>query len=169
VTVTTGQIYMLLGLLSFSLLGVLHKVADVKQCRPPAITALLYVWSLLLVLGFVVLRTPSGPAAPSAVVTVALPFGLCAAVAILAFQAGVKHGHIATSWLAINLSAGIPTVASIVIYDEPVSIAKALALALIPASMFLLWKDKQEDERRREAGAPAAAPRVTTAAGGGRS
>ena len=148
--VTTGQIYMLLGLLSFSLLGVLHKLADVKQSRPSAITALLYVWSLLLVLGFVTLRTESGPAAPAAVVSVALPFGLCAAVAILAFQAGVKYGHIATSWLAINLSAGIPTVASILIYDEPVSVPKAVALALIPASMFLLWKDKQEEARKQE-------------------
>ena len=78
----------------------------------------------------------------------AIPFGISASVAILAFQAGVKHGHIATSWLAINLSAGIPTVASILIYDEPVGTAKALALALIPVSMFLLWQDKKQQERR---------------------
>jgi EamA domain-containing membrane protein RarD len=138
---------MLLGLLSFSLLGVLHKVADVKQSRPSAITALLYVWSLLLVLTFVVLRTESGPAAPAAVVTVALPFGVCAAIAILAFQAGVKHGNIATSWLAINLSSGIPTVASILIYHEQLTPMKAVALSLIPVSMFLLWKDKKDAEQ----------------------
>jgi EamA domain-containing membrane protein RarD len=138
---------MLLGLLSFSLLGVLHKVADVKQSRPSAITALLYVWSLLLVLTFVVLRTESGPAAPAAVVTVALPFGVCAAIAILAFQAGVKHGNIATSWLAINLSSGIPTVASIIIYHEQLTPMKAVALSLIPVSMFLLWKDKKDAEQ----------------------
>jgi EamA domain-containing membrane protein RarD len=133
--------------LSFSLLGVLHKVADVKQSRPSAITALLYVWSLVLVLTFVVLRTESGPAAPAAVVTVALPFGVCAAVAILAFQAGVKHGNIATSWLAINLSSGIPTVASIIIYHEQLTPMKAVALSLIPVSMFLLWKDKKDAEQ----------------------
>lgn len=143
---TAGQIYMLLGLLSFSLLGVLHKVADVKRSRPSAITALLYVWSLVLVLGFVLLRTESGAAAPAAVVTVALPFGVCAAVAILAFQAGVKHGNIATSWLAINLSSGIPTVASILVYNEQLTLVKAIALSLIPVSMFLLWKDKKEAE-----------------------
>ncbi len=33
--------------------------------------------------------------------------------------------------------------ASILIYDEPVGVGKALALALIPVSMFLLWKDKR--------------------------
>jgi drug/metabolite transporter (DMT)-like permease len=147
----TGQIYMLLALLSFSLLGVLHKMADVKRCRPSAITALLYGWSLVFVAALVTLGRGTGPAAPPAVVVIALPFGICASIAILAFQAGVKHGYIATSWLAINLSAGIPTVASVLIYDEPVLPGKAIALVLIPVSMFLLWKDKKDDEKRREA------------------
>jgi EamA domain-containing membrane protein RarD len=84
---------------------------------------------------------------------VAIPFVVSASVAILAFQAGVKHGNIATSWLAINLSAGIPTVASILIYGEPVNTAKALALALIPVSMFLLWKDKKAQESASGTGA----------------
>ena len=144
----TGQIYMLLGLLSFSLLGVLHKVADVKESRPSAITALLASSSLLFVSLFVLSGTPTGPAVPMRVAIIAIPFGTAASVAILAFQAGVKHGNIATSWLAINLSAGIPTVASILIYDEPVRAGKALSLALIPVSMFLLWKDKKAQEER---------------------
>jgi EamA domain-containing membrane protein RarD len=148
---TTGQIYMLLGMLSFSLLGVLHKVADVKKSRPSAINALLMSSSLLFVLLFLLFDTPTGMVAPIQVATIAMPFGVAASVAILAFQAGVKHGNIATSWLAINLSAGIPTVASIVIYDEPVGIGKALALALIPVSMFLLWKDKKAQEGRDQA------------------
>jgi EamA domain-containing membrane protein RarD len=145
---TAGHIYMALGLVSFGLLGVLHKVADVQRSRPSPINALLASASLLFVLVFVLTRTASGPAVPMRVATIALPFGAAASVAILAFQAGVKHGHIATSWLAINLSAGIPTVASILIYDEPVSVAKALALALIPVSMLLLWKDKKLQEGR---------------------
>jgi EamA domain-containing membrane protein RarD len=144
----TGQIYLLLGLLSFSLLGVLHKVADVKKSRPSAINALLFSASLLFVFLFVLFRTPAGPMVPMRVAAIGIPFGIAASVAILAFQAGLKHGDIATSWLAINLSAGIPTVASILIYDEPVGVAKALALALIPVSMFLLWKDKKAREGR---------------------
>ena len=143
-----GQLYMVLGLLSFSVLGVLHKVADVKQSRPSAINALLFTWSLLFVFLFVALGNPTGPAVPARVATIAVPFGIAASVAILAFQAGIKHGSIATSWLAINLSAGIPTVASILIYGEPVGAGKALALALIPVSMFLLWKDKKAQEGR---------------------
>ncbi|HEY8548355.1 MAG TPA: hypothetical protein VIL35_00250 [Vicinamibacterales bacterium] len=146
----TGQIFMLLGLLSFGLLGILHKVADVQRSRPEAINALLATSSLLLVFGFLVLGTAGGPAAPASVVSIAIPFGVAASIAILAFQAGVKHGNIATSWLAINLSAGIPTVASILIYDEPVTAGKAMALSLIPVSMFLLWKDKQAQALREQ-------------------
>ncbi len=149
---------MLLGLLSFSLLGVLHKLADVKRCRPSAVNALLYAWSLCFVLAIVTLGRTTGPAVPSRVVAIALPFGICASVAILAFQAGIKHGNIATSWLAINLSAGIPTVASVLIYEEPVLPGKAVALCLIPVSMFLLWKDKKDDEKRREVLADGAVP-----------
>jgi EamA domain-containing membrane protein RarD len=147
----TGQIYMLLALVSFSLLGVLHKVADVKTSRPSAINALLFSSSLLFVFLFVLFDTSTGPAVPPRVATIAIPFGIAASIAILAFQAGVKHGNIATSWLAINLSAGIPTVASILIYDEPVGVGKALALALIPVSMFFLWKDKQAQAWRDQA------------------
>jgi EamA domain-containing membrane protein RarD len=159
---STGQIYMVLGLVSFSLLGVLHKVADVQRSRPPAINALLAGSSLAFVLTFLLFGPAGGPGAPAGVVLVALPFGVSASIAILAFQAGVKHGNIATSWLAINLSAGIPTVASILIYDEPVGTRKALALLLIPISMFLLWKDKQQ-AAARELAAPSGAavsPRV---------
>ncbi len=145
---TTGQLYLLLGLLSFSMLGVLHKVADVKTSRPSAINALLFTWSLLFVFLFVLFGTSAGPAVPMRVAAIGIPFGIAASVAILAFQAGLKHGNIATSWLAINLSAGIPTVASILIYDEPVGVGKALALALIPVSMFLLWKDKKSQAAR---------------------
>jgi EamA domain-containing membrane protein RarD len=147
----TGQIYLLLGLLSFSMLGVLHKVADVKTSRPSAINALLFTWSLLFAFLIVLFGTTTGPAVPVRVAAIAIPFGIAASVAILTFQAGLKHGNIATSWLAINLSAGIPTVASILIYDEPVGVGKALALALIPVSMFLLWKDKKSQAGRDQA------------------
>ena len=68
---STGQIYMLLGLVSFSLLGVLHKVADVQHSRPTAINALLAGSSLAFVLTFLVFGSANGPAAPASVVLVA--------------------------------------------------------------------------------------------------
>jgi hypothetical protein len=146
-----GYLYTIAGLLSFSALGVFHKLADVKGCRPSAINALLYAWSTLF--SFLIMTTFQGahPAAPASVVSIAIPFGISASVAILALQAGIRHGNIATSWLAINLSSGIPTLASILVYHEAVSARKAFALVLIVLSMFLLWVDRSKQERRRAA------------------
>jgi hypothetical protein len=114
----SGYLYMIAGLLSFSTLGVFHKIADVKHCRPAAINALIYLWSLLFAIVVVMLVRRHGLGVPMPVAVIAIPFGVSASVAILAFQAGIRHGDISTSWLAINLSSGIPTVASILIYGE---------------------------------------------------
>ncbi len=143
-----GYIYALLGLMSFGALGIFHKMADTLKCRPSPVNALLYGWSLV----FATLTLAVGPEgwnAPSSVAMLALPFGVSASVAILAFQAGIRFGNIATSWLAINLSSGIPTIASIFIYHEPVGLKRAIALSLIPVSMALLWKDKRDAEQHR--------------------
>lgn len=146
-----GYAYMIAGLLSFSALGVFHKVAAVKKCRPSAVNALIYGWSLLFSILTVTLIRGASPAAPVSVVWIAVPFGVSASIAILAFQAGIRHGNIATSWLAINLSSGIPTIASILIYGEALSTTKTVALLMIPVSMALLWIDKQRDERKMAA------------------
>ncbi len=142
----SGYVYMMLGLVSFSTLGVFHKIAEVQKCRPSAINALLYGWSALL--SFVLITAIQGatPTVPRSVISIAIPFGVSAAVAILALQAGIQYGNIATSWLAINLSSGIPTLASILIYREPVSTRKALSLALIVLSMMLFWVDRKREE-----------------------
>ncbi len=149
-----GYVFMLAGLVSFGLLGVFHKVADVKDCRPSAINAMLYAWSLVFSV-VTVLSINRSVTAPVNVLWIALPFGVSASVAILAFQAGIRHGNIATSWLAINLSSAIPTVASIVIYHEPLGLRKTIALLLIPVSIALLWIDKRREPEGAEThGAP---------------
>ncbi len=144
---TQGYLFMLAGLLCFSTLGVFHKIADVKQCRPAAVNALIYSWSLVLALVVVIFIHRQSPAAPGAVAAIGIPFGVSASIAILAFQAGIRHGDIATSWLAINLSSGIPTVASILLYGESLTPRKSVALLLVPVSMTLLWMDKRRAER----------------------
>lgn len=144
-----GYLYTLLGLLGFSALGVFHKLADTLKCRPSPVNALLYGWSLVFLTISLLMRGGDWQT-PSGVATLALPFGVSASIAILAFQSGIRHGDIATSWLAINLSSGLPTLASILIYHEPVGLKRAIALSLIPLSMALLWKDKRDAERRHE-------------------
>ena len=142
-----GHLYLIAGLLSFSALGIFFKIADVKRCRPRAINGLLYAWSVLIAITLTLVQTNT-VRAPEAVLAIALPFGMAASVAILALQAGVRYGNISTSWLAINLSAFIPALGSILLYHEPIGASKVIALLLIPASMMLLWKDKKDSESR---------------------
>jgi drug/metabolite transporter (DMT)-like permease len=141
-----AQLYLLSGLLSFSALGLFFKIADTKRCRPSAINMLLYAWSVLIA-ATLTWRQSGTAAAPLSVPAIALPFGMAASVAILALQAGIRYGNISTSWLAINLSAFVPTLGSILVYHEPVRALKVVALCLIPISMLLLWKDKLVAER----------------------
>lgn len=142
-----GLVYTLLALLSYSALGLFHKLADVKDCRPSAITVLLYFSSLVYLLLGSVSAHPAA-AAPLTAKLLGIPFGMCSAIAILALQTALRFGNISTSWLAINLSAGVPAVASIALYHEPVSLRKGFALLLIAGAMVLLWKDRSIEERR---------------------
>jgi hypothetical protein len=75
--------------------------------------------------------------------------GSLALCALWSFQEGIKHGKIATSWLIINLSSAIPTVLSIVIYDEPINLKKVGILGMIVAAIVLVWLDRVEDLRRK--------------------
>jgi drug/metabolite transporter (DMT)-like permease len=146
--VSSGLIYTLLALLSYSTLGVLHKIADVKGGRPAAINVLLYLSSLLILLFAGIFTGVSPFTGPLSAKLLALPFGVCSAIAILALQTALRFGNISTSWLAINLSAGVPTIASILLYHEPMNLRKGVSLLLIAAAMFLLWKDKVAENRK---------------------
>lgn len=140
--VHSGNIYLLLAVLSFSGIGVVAKLADVKNSRPSAINLLVYLSSFVFLVAMSALF--SGHAgAPQFVKLLALPFGVSSAVAILALQTSLRYGNISTSWLAINLSAGIPTLASILLYHERLNLRKTCALSLIVVALLLLWKDKK--------------------------
>ncbi|MGH9662795.1 MAG: EamA family transporter [Bryobacteraceae bacterium] len=152
-----GYLYMFLGLFSFSVLGVLHKLAEVMNCRPRMINLLLFGWSTLLVAAFVLLSPGLEKSIPGEVGLIALPSGLGAGLAILTFQAGIRYGKIATSWLIINLSAGLPVLGSIALYHERVDARKAIALVSILISMLFLWKDKRDQEAREAASKAAGA------------
>lgn len=97
-----GYFYIFLGLASFSMLGILHKLADVKKSRPSAINALLFFWSFLLVSLYLMLFKHASFRSPLTVAGIAVLFGISAAIAILAFQEGIRYGQIATSWLIIR-------------------------------------------------------------------
>ena len=83
---------------------------------------------------------------------IAIPFGAGAALALWLFQRGLRYGRIATSWLLINLSAGVPTVLSVVIYHEPLSTRRISVLLLIVVSLALLWWDRKQDMDKAQTG-----------------
>ncbi|HEY7303956.1 MAG TPA: EamA family transporter [Bryobacteraceae bacterium] len=141
VLVHSGNVYMVLAVLSFSSIGAVAKLADLKNSRPSTINLLLYLSSFLVLV--VVALVSHSAASPQIVKLLALPFGVCSALAILALQTALRYGNISTSWLAINLSAGIPTVGSILLYHERLNLRKSCALLLIVVALALLWKDKK--------------------------
>lgn len=146
------MIFVAVALLSFACMGILHKLGDRWQGNPILVAVFTMAFSCLITSFLALYRAGFRlDAPPSKVVLVAIPFGICAASALWFFQAGLRHGHIATSWLLINLSSAIPTILSILVYREPLSARRAAIFALVIVSMLLLWWD-----RKRQSGAPPA-------------
>ncbi len=140
-------LYLLIAVCSLGMLGVLHKVADHRRCRPTAINLFLFLWAGVLLAGVSWIRY--GPAAfivPMPALLVAAACGTCATLAILNFQHGVRYGKISTSWLLINLSTAVPTVLSIVLYSEHVDVKRAFGLVLAIVALILLWYERRQEE-----------------------
>jgi len=135
----SGITFCFLGALSFGLLGSVSKVAERRKCNASVIVVSCCGWAAL----FMLTRTLSignGFSLPSKVVWVAIPFGICAAVAFLAFQRSIAIGKVAVGWLVMNLSAGVPAVVSIWIYKERLTWLKSVAFALALVSLWFLFK-----------------------------
>jgi drug/metabolite transporter (DMT)-like permease len=143
-----GYFLVFWSLFSYGVLGICHKLAERKRCRPQPLSAMLMLGGCLGMNAF--LLSGRGYAVPFKVFCLAFVCGSIALSALWAFQEGLKHGKIATSWLIINLSAAIPTIGSIVIYHEPVSLKKIGILGLIAIAIVLVWLDRLEDMRRLE-------------------
>jgi EamA domain-containing membrane protein RarD len=143
-----GYLLVFWSLFSYGVLGACHKLAERKHCRPQPLAAMLMLAGCL---GMNVFVLPGkGYAVPAQVFYLAFICGSIALCALWVFQEGLKHGKIATSWLIINLSAAIPTVGSILIYHEPISLKKISILGLIVVAIVLVWIDRLEDLRRLE-------------------
>ena len=145
-----GHLFLAISLIALGSIGIFHKIADHYRCRPPAISVTVFFWAGLLSLFYLLAVGDIGliSGMPGTLYLVAGACGFLAATAILAFQAGLRYGEgkIATSWVVINLSTAVPTVLSILIYKEPVSPLKIVALVMVVVAVLLLWKDKRIDE-----------------------
>ena len=140
-----AYLLMAAGLVSFAGMGIVHKLGDRHGAQPlgivlfAMITAAAASFLYTLLFQSAAIRT-----IPPRAMLLAVPFGASAAVGLWLFQRGLRYGHIATSWLLINLSSGIPTILSILFYREPLNWKKLLVFLLVVASLLLLWWDRRK-------------------------
>lgn len=144
-----GYLYLYCGLLSLGFIGVFHKLGDRLKCRPSAVNLALFFWAALILAGVVLAGglAPRLLTMPPSLYALGAICGFLASIAILSFQAGLKHGKISTSWVIVNLSLAVPTILSIIVYHETVSAVRLAAMILIVPALLLIWKDKQIDEQ----------------------
>jgi drug/metabolite transporter (DMT)-like permease len=145
--------FLMLAVFALGLLGVLHKVADFRACRPEAINLFLFLGAAFLMWVAVFVRSGTDVGLPLVLMGVAAVCGFLASIAILNFQHGVRYGKISTSWLIINLSTALPTSLSIFIYHERLSPRRAAGLGLAVLALLILWLERRREEQ--EALAPA--------------
>ena len=82
---------------------------------------------------------------PAKVTGVAIGFGICAAVAILAFQTSIALGKVIVAWLVMNLSAGLPALVSIWIYRERLTVIKCVAFGIALVALLCLFQGKKQE------------------------
>ncbi len=134
------------------MIGVLHKVADHRRCRPEAINLFIFLGGAIAMTALSAWRL--GPArmldVPKPVWVTATVCGILASLAILAFQRGIRYGKISTSWLVINLSMALPTVLSIMVYHEVITARRAIGLLLAVVTLIILWRERVREEASGE-------------------
>src|SRR5947207_14253243 len=127
-----GYLYLYCGLLSLGFIGVFHKLGDRLKCRPSAVNLALFFWAALILSGIVLAGgvTPRLLTMPATLYAVAAICGFLASIAILSFQAGLKHGKISTRWVIVNLPLAVPTILAIVVYHARVVAVRRDAMLL---------------------------------------
>jgi drug/metabolite transporter (DMT)-like permease len=146
--VAGGYFFLIGSLVGFSLLGILHKVADHPSCRPRMITMLLLIWAAALTAVYTLAFDARGLRMPASVLGIGSAAGAAASLALFAFQASLRHGKISTSWLVLNLCIAVPILISIIAYGEALSAGKAVGVAMVFIAIVLMWWDKRIDQSR---------------------
>jgi len=132
------------GLICFASMGITHKLGDRVQAQPLGIAIIAMTTAAMVSLALsTILQGDAIRSIPLTIILLALPFGASAGIGLWVFQRGLRHGHIATSWLLVNLSSGVPTVLSIMVYREHLTVRKMLVFCLVIVSLLLLWWDRR--------------------------
>lgn len=144
-----GLLFCFASAASFGLLACVSKAAERKKCDASVLVTSLLGWATLLM--FLCSATLSSKShLPLKAVIIAIIFGICGAVAYFAFQRSIEIGKVTVGWLMMNLSAGVPAVVSIWMYNEKLTALKLLAFSLALLSVLLLfWGQKVEQQQAK--------------------
>ncbi len=141
-----GLFFCFLGAISFGLLGSALKAAERRKANAAGLVVAVFAWPALVMLARTqMLKT--GSHFPAKVYVIAVIFGICAALATLAFQVSISIGKVTVGWLMMNLSAGVPAVVSIWMYHEKLTPLKVVAFGLVIVSIFFLSYGQVIDKR----------------------
>jgi drug/metabolite transporter (DMT)-like permease len=145
-----GYLFAFLAMLSIGVLGILSKYADIRGCTPLNTALVLFGGSTALMGSYVSLVQKESLIPPRMVGGTAVFFGVLAVLAFWIFLYGLQFGKITSSWIFMNLSAIVPASLSMIMYHEKINALKAMILGLVVLSIFLLWKDKQQESEQLE-------------------
>lgn len=149
-----GFLFLFAALTAFGTLGIFHKIADHPHCRPKMTALLVNFWGGVFTIFFTATIVPNGFHVPSRVLLIGCCTGVISALTLFAFQSGLKHGKISTSWLIINLTGAVPVLLSIYLFKERLSSVKELGVLLVFIAIVLLWLDKKRDLKKADAANP---------------
>ncbi len=138
----------LAGAISFGLLGCTSKLAERRANNPAALV--LWLCGLAALAMFARAYTTTNPQTLTwPVAAVAVIFGICGAVAYLAFQRSIEIGNTTVGWLVMNLSAGVPALVSVWLYSEKLTFQKLIAFGLALLSLCCLFQGSRLEARGR--------------------
>jgi multidrug transporter EmrE-like cation transporter len=150
VQVTLGYLLLFTSILAFGMLGIFHKVADHPECRPKMTALLLHFWGGVLAVIYTVSFDARGLEIPKSVLVIGSCTGLVASLTLFVFQTALKYGKISTSWLIINMTAVVPVLISLFVFNENLNSKKTMAIVLVFAAMVMLWLDKRADLKKAD-------------------
>ncbi len=135
-----------LGAICFGFSACVSKIADRQHCRASPLIASVFGWATVLMLARTFFLGAQSQL-PGKAAGVAVFFGICAAVAIFAFQTSMALGKVTVPWLIMNLSAGVPAVVSILVYGERLTLLKCAAFVMALVALACLFEGKKRETR----------------------
>jgi uncharacterized membrane protein len=130
------MIYLILSTAAFSVSSLFYKMASTRNCRTLSLNFTLFLSVTAILLAYILVTPSSFRTAP---VLIGAFGGISVLITSIYFFLAVRHGgKLSVCWTVLSLSFIIPALASILVWNEVLSVKRGIGLALIVLSLFLL-------------------------------